>query len=133
MKARLPDTYYRLVKQLPLTHIRDDGQMAAAQAMIDHLLQSRLDKGAQEYLDALTDLVEVYEEEREPIADASEADVLRELLRSHGLSQARLAQAVGVSQSTLSAVLTGDRSLTKRQVVTLARFFQVSPSAFLSK
>lgn len=130
---RLPHTYYRLVEQLPLTHIRDDKQMAAAQAMIDQLLQSRLDKGAQEYLDALTDLVEVYEEERAPMPDASEAEVLRELMRSHGLSQARLAQAVGVSQSTLSAVLTGERSLTKGQVVTLARFFHVSPSAFLSK
>jgi HTH-type transcriptional regulator/antitoxin HigA len=119
----LPGTYFKMVRQFPLTHIRDDDHLGAAQEVIDRLLQ--------EDLDALTDLVETYENERLLIPGASEAEVLAELLRSHGLSQAKLAKAVGISQSTLSAVVNGTRSLTKEQVVALARFFQVSPAAFL--
>ena len=127
----LPDTYFELVKQFPLTHLRDDEQLQEAQEMLDRLLQEELDEGSQEYLDALTDLVETYEEKNHPIPDASEADVLRELMRSNGFSQTKLAKTAGISQSTLSAVLNGGRSLTKNQVVALARVFGVSPSAFL--
>jgi HTH-type transcriptional regulator/antitoxin HigA len=129
--GKLPDTYFERVREFPLTHIRDDGHLIAAQEQIDRLLEEDLDRGAQEYLDALTDLVEAYEDRHAMIPDATEADVLRELMRSRGLSQLRLTKAVGIAQSTLSAVLNGTRSLTKEQVVQLAQFFQVSPAAFL--
>ena len=127
----LPDTYYALVEEFPLAHIRDDEQLRAAGAMIDRLLREDLDAGSQEYLDALTDLVEVYEEERFPFRDVSEADVLRELMAANRLSQPRLAAAVGISQSTISAVLNGTRGLTKGQILKLAEFFGVKPAAFL--
>jgi HTH-type transcriptional regulator/antitoxin HigA len=130
-KRSLPDTYFKLVRQYPLVHIRDDDHLLAAQEMMNRLLKEDPDEGAQEYLDALTDLVETYENEHDPIPDASEADVLRELIRSSGLSQARLAKEVGISQSTISAVLNGARSLTKEQVIALASFFHVAPAAFL--
>jgi HTH-type transcriptional regulator/antitoxin HigA len=127
----LPDTYFELVKRFPLTRIRDDHHLDAAQEVIDRLLEEEPDEGAREYLDVLTDLVEAYEDEHVPIPDASEAAVLHELLRSNGLSQAKLGKAVGISQSTISAVLNGTRSLTKDQVIALARFFRVAPAAFL--
>ena len=79
----------------------------------------------------LTDLVEAYEDQHHPIPDASEADVLRELMRSNQFSQMKLAQTAGISQSTISAVLNGKRSLTREQVVQLARIFHVAPGAFL--
>jgi HTH-type transcriptional regulator / antitoxin HigA len=128
---KLPDTYFELVKQFPLTRIRDEDHLDAAQEMIDRLLEKNLDTGEQDYLDVLTDLVETYEDEHHPIPDASEADVLRELMRSNGLSQLKLAREVGISQSTISAVLNGTRSLTKEQVIRLAQFFHISPAAFL--
>ena len=127
----LPDTYFALVKQFPLTHIRDDDHLDAAIKIIDRLLQENRDEGAEEYLDALTDLVETYEDKHIVIPDASEADVLRMLMGSNRLSQSKLAKAVGISQSTISAVLNGSRSLTKEQVLKLAQFFHVPPAAFL--
>jgi HTH-type transcriptional regulator/antitoxin HigA len=127
----LPDTYFRLVKQFPLTHIRDDDHLEEAQAMIDRLLERSLDEGEESYLDVLTDLVEAYEDEHHSIPQASEADVLRELMRVNGLTQPKLAKAAGIAQSTISAVLNGARSLTKDQVIVLAKVFNVSSSVFM--
>jgi HTH-type transcriptional regulator / antitoxin HigA len=130
-RRTLPETYFQLVKAFPLTHIRDDAHLAAAAAMIERLLQEDLDEGAREYLDALTDLVETYEDQHVAIPDASGADVLRELMGANRLSQQALASQVGIAQSTLSAVLNGKRSLTLEQVAKLARFFHVSAAVFL--
>jgi HTH-type transcriptional regulator / antitoxin HigA len=130
-KHRLPDTYFKLVKRFPLVHIRDDAHLRRASDTINRLLEEDRDHGAEEYLGVLTDLVEAYEREHVLIPDASEADVLRELMRANGLSQSRLANEVKISQSTISAVLTGARSLTKDQVLRLAKHFQVSPAAFM--
>src|SRR6188474_1057732 len=95
----LPDTYFELVNQFPLAHIQDEDELAAAQEMIDQLLQRELDAGAQAYLDVLTDLVGTYEDDHYPIPDVSEADVLRELMRSNDLSQTKLAKMTRISQS----------------------------------
>ncbi len=121
--------FLALVKRFPLTHIRDDDHLAAASAVIDQLLQQELDEGAQEYLNVLTDMVEAYEEVHVPIQDVSEADVLRELMNANRLTQPKLAKSVGIAQSTISAVLNGNRSLTKGQVIVLANFSR-SPQAF---
>jgi HTH-type transcriptional regulator / antitoxin HigA len=130
-KRSLPDAYFELVRQFPLIHIRVSAHLASAEAMLRRLLERKLDQGEQEYLDVLTDLIEKYEADHEPIPDASGADVLRLLMESIGLSQMALARKVGIAQSTISAVLHGTRSLTKEHVITLARFFNVGPGAFL--
>ncbi len=127
----IPDTYFKLVKRHPLSRIHDDKDLANAHAEIDRLLQEELDSGAQRYLDALTDLVEIYEERHVAIPDASGADVLRELMRQREWSQAKLATAVGISQSTLSDLVNGKRPFTSDHAVALGRLFQVSPAAFL--
>jgi HTH-type transcriptional regulator/antitoxin HigA len=127
----ISDSYFDLVKRFPLRRIRSDKELVVATEMIDRLLKEDLDTGAEEYLDVLTDLVEIYEDQHEPVPDASESDVLRELMRTHGLSQQRLAAKVGISQSTISAALTGARSITKEHILKLARFFNVAPAAFL--
>ena len=54
-------------------------------------------------------------------------------MRSNAFSQMELAKAVGIAQSTISAVLTGARSLTKGQILKLARFFGLPPAAFLPR
>jgi HTH-type transcriptional regulator/antitoxin HigA len=128
---RMTDTYFELVQQFPLTRIRDDAHLAEAQEVIDCLLGRNLDDGEQQYLDVLTDLVEAYEDEHHTIPDAPEADVLRLLMEANNLTQAKLAKVAGMAQSTISAVLNGNRSLTKDQVVKLAKVFGVSPTVFL--
>ena len=119
------------MKQFQLTHVRSRKQLGQAIALVDELLRKRLDRGAQEYLDALSDLIATYEDEHSPIPDASESDVLRELMRSSGRTQTVLSQAVGIAQSTLSAILAGEREMTKSHMIALAKFFNVPPSVFL--
>ena len=129
--SAMPDSYFELVKRFPLTHIRSLRHLGQAIALVDELLQKHVDRGAQEYLDALSDLIATYEDEHAPIPDASESDVLRELMRSSGHKQMALSKAVGISQSTLSAIMTGEREMTKSHMVALARFLNVPPSVFL--
>jgi HTH-type transcriptional regulator/antitoxin HigA len=129
----LPDTYFDMVKKFPLIHIKDEDHRMQAQGVLDDLLQQNLDEGGEAYLDALTDLVGVYEDENEPIPDAPAGEVLRELVNSSGLSQQKLAKAVGIAQSTISAVLNGTRKLTADQMVKLAAYFKVSPAVFLPR
>lgn len=127
------DTYLNLIRTFPLRSIGSEAELDAAQIVLDGILRQRMNEGAEQYLGALTDLIEVYEDKAHPIPDASEADVLRVLMESNGLSQAGLARKVGISQSTISAVLGGQRSLTKEQIVTLARHFHISPMAFMPR
>jgi HTH-type transcriptional regulator/antitoxin HigA len=130
---RVPGTYWKLVKRFPLIHIRDEAHLDEALAVLSGLLKQDRDEGAQDYLDVLTDLVAAYEDEHVVMADVAEADVLRELMRSNRLSQMELAKAAGIAQSTISAVLTGARSLTKGQIIKLSSFFGLSPAAFLPR
>ena len=130
---RVSDTYFKLIKQFPLVHIRDEAHLDEALDVVSALLRKDRDVGAQEYLDVLTDLVAGYEEEHVPMPDVSEADVLRELMRSNGLRQTDLGKAVGIAQSTISAVLNGTRALTKTQILKLAKFFEIAPAAFLPR
>jgi HTH-type transcriptional regulator / antitoxin HigA len=129
--GRMPGAYFKLVKRFPLEPIRSDAHLDAAAKVLDALLQQNLDRGGQAYLDVLTDLVEAYEDEHIPFPDPPAADVLRELMATNRLSQLALAQRVGISQSTISAVLNGKRSLTSAQIIALAKFFGVGPAAFL--
>jgi HTH-type transcriptional regulator/antitoxin HigA len=125
------DAYSKLVSQFRLVPIKDDAHLKLAHEMIDRLMQEDLDASGEDYLDVLANLVEAYEERLFPIPDASDVDVLRELMRSNGLGQTDLAKKVGIAQSTISDVLKGNRKLNKNQVIKLAEFFNVDPSAFL--
>src|SRR4051812_39181266 len=83
----LPDTYFELVRTFPLIHIGDDAHLEEAMALIDRLSAEDLDKGGEAYLDVLSDLVETYGDAHFPIPDASESDVLRELMGSNRITQ----------------------------------------------
>lgn len=128
---KLPDSYFSLVREFPLTCIRNDAHLDAATAMIKQLLQTRLDRGGEEYLDALSDLIEVYEDEHYPMPELSPPEALQGLMEEHGLTQAALAEKTGIAQSTILAVLAGKRELTAPQMRALGKVLAVDPSLFL--
>lgn len=63
----IPDTYLALVKRHPLTSIRSEKDFAEAQAVADDLLREELDDGKQAYLDTLSDLMIIYEQEHHAV------------------------------------------------------------------
>lgn len=126
-------SYFSLNKAFPLTSIENKAHLIEAQSVVDGLLaRVVLDAGEELYLNALTDLIESYEDEHESIPAASEADMLRILMQANGLSQNKLAILSEIPQSTISAILSGGRPMTKKHMHTLGEIFNVSPAAFFN-
>ena len=125
------DEYLALVRAFPLAHIRDDAHLDAAVAVIDRLLDKGDRSPAEEmYLDALTDLVETYEEAHVAIPARSGVDALRFLMEANDLRQVDLVGVLG-RKSLVSEVLSGRRPLTLTHIKKLADYFRVSPAVFI--
>jgi HTH-type transcriptional regulator / antitoxin HigA len=129
----IPDSYLALVKRHPLTSIRNENELDAAQAIIDALLREDLDDGGQAYLDALSDLVIVYEQEHHAVAPLPPHELLAHMLEERGMSQADLARTAGLAKATVSDLATGKRHFTVNQMHTVANIFGLPGTVFLAK
>lgn len=80
-------------------------------------------------VDIIGDWIEAYDLEHRPMPVASGADVLRYMMREHGLTQSDL-PGVG-AQSVVSEILSGKRQLNLRQIRWLSERFKVSVETFI--
>jgi HTH-type transcriptional regulator/antitoxin HigA len=129
----IPDSYLTFVKRHPLTSIRNEHELDAAQAVIDTLLREDLDNGGEAYLDALSDLVIVYEQEHYAVAPLPPHELLAHMLEERGMSQADLARTAGLAKATVSDLATGKRPFTVKQMHTVANIFGLPGTLFLPK
>jgi HTH-type transcriptional regulator/antitoxin HigA len=120
-----------LIRRFPLRPVRSEKDLDRATAVIHSLLERRLDPGEREYLDALSDLVRLYEEEHHPIEDLEPPEMLGYLIDDRGISQRELDAASGIPVSTISELIAGKRSFTLNHVERLAAHFKVSPEVFV--
>ena len=128
-RGKVRDDYLGLVMKFPLTSVHSEEQIQAAQEVMDALLaQGKLSAGKELYLDALSDLVAAYEDEHYRIQPASDAEMLRHLMESLGISQAELQRSTKIPKSTISEILSGKKSFSRQLVRTLADFFNVDKS-----
>ena len=126
------ETYLALIRTFPLRPLRSEGDLDEAIAVLDALVdKDTLTAAEVDYLAVLSDLVEQYEAEAHPIPPASDAELLQHLLEAQAVTPSHVAQATGLSAATLAAVLAGTQPLTREEIGTLARYFQVSPSVFV--
>lgn len=96
---------------------------------MDALLDpGKLSAGKELYLDALSDLVAAYEDEHYRILPASDAEMLRHLMESRGISQSELQRSTKIRKSTISEILSGKKSFSRQLIRTLADFFNVDKS-----
>lgn len=131
-KGAARDRYLELVHEFPLVSIRTNKELRAAHKVIDSLLANGPQgEGEEIYLDALSDLASVYEEENIELPKAIDADLLTHLFEAKGVSQAEAANKLRISKSTVSELLSGRRKLTRAQVTRFANYFNVEPSAFM--
>src|SRR3954467_12599366 len=116
-KSAAPDpAYLALVRRHPLRPIRSRADYDAAAAMLDTLvLRADLSAGEADYLAVLTDLVEAYDRKHFPPAPTRRPphERLRSLVRDAGVSPAELQKVLGVAQSTVSMILSGQRGISK--------------------
>lgn len=128
-KGKVRDDYLDLIMKFPLTSIRNDDDLEAAQDVMDRLLANGdISSGEELYLDALSDLVAAYEDDHYAIPPASDADMLRHLMEVKGVNQIELHRSTKISKSTISEILNGKKPFSRQIIVTLARYFGVDKS-----
>ena len=85
-----------------------------------------------EYLrEAISDLLEKYEEKHYPIPDPSDAQLLAALIEQRGVTQAEVSRGTGIAVPTICQIVAGKRKIARTHMGRLARFFHVSPAAFV--
>ena len=125
------DDYLDLVREFSLKSIDDDQSLSAAETFLDELLnRGDLPPGAMDYVEALTDLIAYYEDQTATISNPSDAELLRHLMEAKGVNQAEVVEATGISKSSVSEVLQGKKSFTKKMYGPLAEFFGVGKGVF---
>ncbi len=123
------DSYTECVQAFALTSIRSNEHLDEAQQVLDQLLaMGKLDGGERAYLDALSDLVIVFEDRHHPIEPASDADMLRHLLEAKDVTQAQLSKGAKIAKSTISEVLAGKKPFSRQMIRKLADYFKVDVS-----
>ena len=130
--AAIPKAYLRLMGKFLLRAIESEHDWIEASAVADQLFdRPKLLPEEQKYLDVLCELIERYENEHEPIRDVSACDMLRFLLGQRDVTQQTASRETGIANSTITALLKGDRALTRRHIEVFARYFGVEPAVFL--
>ena len=134
--------YLSLVRSFPLVQITNQTEHVSALGMArqvtEHLAQnedlsSATKKAIISYLDALTALIEKYEQKKFSNVgkNVTGVDMLRFLMEEHGFKQTDLGKELG-GQSVVSELLSGKRGrqLNRKQIEALSKRFHVSPSVF---
>jgi HTH-type transcriptional regulator/antitoxin HigA len=125
--------YQELLQEYAPRPIRNEKTCKNTLRTIDELMKRpRLSRAENELLDVLVALVEQYESSDYPTPANPPDRMLAHLIESKDVSQADVAAATGIPRSTLSAVLTKRRGISKNSALKLAAYFGVSPSVFLT-
>lgn len=131
MDKATEEQYLALIRAFPLVSIRNEAHLDEALAVIDRLLDIPMRSEAEEeYLMALTDLVEVYENGHVDMPSVSGIDALRYLMEENSLTQADLVPDFG-TRSIVSEVLSGKRRLALSHITRLAERFGLPADVFL--
>lgn len=135
-QKKTPKRYLELVKEYPLLPIASDAEAAGALDLTNSLLDLEAAEGLtpeqDDYLAALTVLLNAYQSERKQVPDIHGIALLKVLIKERGLRQKDLVD-VFKTESIVSAILSGKRSLTVEHIQKLADHFECSPAAFFPR
>lgn len=81
--------------------------------------------------DQLMHKIVAYEAIHYPVPDSDGASTLKFMLEQHQVTQQQLADATGIKQETISALLSRKRKITADHARKLAGYFKVGVGAFL--
>ena len=125
--------YRQLIREFPLREIRTKKDAETATEILDRLFSDRYsDKGEAAYVFVLAKLVEDYENKYDPTPDAATGlDILRSLVEENSIKQNELAELLGIGQSAVSMILSGERPLTAEHARRLGKRFGLNPGTFI--
>jgi HTH-type transcriptional regulator / antitoxin HigA len=133
MFAAASDSYFELLQKFPPRPIKSEAELLAVQEVIDALLDSgEMTPDKQDYLNLLGMLIHEYEEKYVTIPDLCGVDLLKALIDELDLKQKDLVP-IFKTESIVSAILNGQRNFTVEHIEKLAKFFNISPSAFFCR
>ena len=128
------DHYLKLVKAFPLKPIRTNAEYAQAGRIVATLAvrpEGSLETGEQDYLDALTLMIEAFDREHiRLVPRTAPLESLRYLMNEAGLKVADIGRIIR-SASAASMILSGHREMSKTHIRALATHFNVDASYFL--
>jgi antitoxin component HigA of HigAB toxin-antitoxin module len=132
---KLTDHYLELIKQLPLRRLRDDADARRAGAMLSTLAargEENLSLGERDYLEALTLILQAYEQQRDPIPADKRTPLqrLKYLMRESKMKPVHLGKLVG-GRAQASLILHGKRELSKANIRALSDHFKLDAGYFL--
>lgn len=112
-------------------HIADDQDYEAATQLADELVnEGAMEEGHPQHslFMMLSDLIYAYDQRHYPPPNVQGVQVLRFLMDQHDLKQTQIPE-IG-SQSVVSEILAGKRSLTVDHIRKLSERFGISPNSF---
>ena len=126
--------YLNLVRRFPLRPIRGKRHLCEAMKIAGHLAtydEDSLSRGEQDYLDALTVLIEDHQRRQAAeLPRVTPLAMLKHLMEERDMNISDLGRVIG-SQSNASLILSGQRSISRRVMQRLSQHFSVEPSVFL--
>ena len=134
LPRRMPKTNAGLGRVFFPRPLRDDVDLKNIAEIVDRL--AVLDDRTQDqtdYLEVLATLIEAYESNRHPfdVSHITALDALKFLMKENGMSGSDLGRLLG-SRQLGSAILRGDRALSKAHIKRLAEHFHIEPGLLLS-
>ncbi len=129
---KTPSNYYiELITTFPPRPITCEADLSATQNRIDSIVnRSNLTQDDRDYLNVLGTLVYDYEQKHEPMPVLRGIALLKALMVEDNIQEKDLVD-IFESESWVSEVMNGNRELTVSQIQKLAKFFHLSPVAFL--
>ena len=129
---KTPSSYYiEIITTFPPRPITCEAELIATQNRIDSIVNRRnLTQDDRDYLNVLGTLVYDYEQKHEPMPVLKGIKLLKALMIEDNIQEKDLID-IFESESWVSEVMNGRRELTVSQIQKLAKFFHLSPVAFL--
>src|SRR5438105_4941095 len=96
------DRYLELVQYVPLRPIRNESELDEAINMVNYLIdRAQMNTDEKDYLYVLGGLIEEYEDEHIVFERQPDSAMLRHLIEAKGVTQARVAKACRIAESTI--------------------------------